>query len=249
MNDEHFQQDGSAPIDEREPRHPESEFHAAEQAYAPQPAPRRGVIEISRPLFFALAGIAVVAILALGAAVVVLALDRGGDSDPVVATVNGEAIRRSEYDRAVAAENGKDVLDGLIVERLVNNEARRRAVTLDDAEAAKLLDDQRKNFTDDQQFQAALARAGLTEPELAKQLRLNEMLKRMVSEKTQVTDEEVAAQYSANAAQFAGQPLEQVREQVRGSIQRQKESAAIRDLVEQLRTDAQIATFLPGKNS
>jgi foldase protein PrsA len=167
----------------------------------------------------------------------------------VVAKVNGETIRRSEYDRAVAAESGEHVLDGLIVERLVNREAQKRDITLDDAEAANLVADQRKNFTDDQQFQAALARAGLSEGELAKQLRLNELLRRMVSDTTQVTDDEVTAQYNANVAQFGGQPLEQVRDQVRTSIQRQKENAAIRALVDQLRAEAQIETHLPGKNS
>lgn len=248
MNDEHNRQDGMRTIVEPEVAVEERESPMPEPAYEPEPGLRRGVIELSRPLFFALTGIATVAVLALGAAVIVLAMDRG-QSDPVVAKVNGETIRRSEYDRAVAAESGENVLDGLIVERLVNREAQRRDITLDDAEAANLVADQRKNFSDDQQFQAALARAGLTEGELAKQLRLNEMLKRMVSDQTQVSDDEVTAQYNANAAQFGGQPLEQVRDQVRTSIQRQKENTAMRALVDQLRAEAKIETFLPGKTS
>lgn len=255
--DERLQPESVTPDDVSDAARPEHEREAVAQPdrVAAGPVPpasdhaRRNVITISRPLFFTLAGTATAVILALGAAVVVLAVDRGGESDPVVATVNGEQIRRSEYDRAIAADRGPDVLDSLIVERLVEAEARKRDVVVADEEAARLLEDQRRNFADDQQFQAALARAGLTEAELARQLRLAEMARRLVADQITVSDDEVAAQYNANPGQYGGQSLDQVKEQIRSSMQRQRESAAIQRLVDQLRAEAQIETHVPGKSS
>ena len=214
-----------------------------------EPARPRSVVQISRPLFWTVAIVGALTILALATATTVLALANRRGDDPVVATVNGEKIRRSEYDRAVAPNNGEEVLDGLMVEYLVVGEGKKRNIAVGDDETAKLLDEQRQNFGSDQAFQAALARAGLTEQDLTKQLRLTAMLRRMVADKAQVTDDEVAREYAASQSQFPGQTLDQVKEEVRAELQQQKENAAARALLDQLRSEAKIETRLPGKPS
>lgn len=210
------------------------------------PSPRR-VVTIGRGAFFTMVTLGVLAILALGAATAWLALDRGGEDDPVVATVNGEQIHRSDYDKAVAQNGGEQALDGLISEKLVETEAKKRSITVDDAETARLLDEQKQQFGSDSAFQAALAQAGLTEQDLSKQLRLNAMLRRMIADNIQVTDQEVDQAYQASAAQLQGVPEAQAKEQVRSNLQRQKEGGAARGFLEQLRTDAKIQSKLPGK--
>ena len=212
-----------------------------------QPA-RRGVVTINRALFLSLISFGVLAILALGAATTWLALDRrGGPEDPVIATVNGEAIRRSEYDKAVAQSNGQDVLDQLVVERLIATEAKKRNVAVDDAEAARLLDEQKQQFGDASAFQAALAQAGLTETDLGRQLRLSAMLRQMVADKAVVSDQEVNDTYQATAGRYAGMS-ENEEDEIRDGLKQQREGAAARDLLSQLRGDAQIETKLPGKS-
>ena len=214
-----------------------------------EPARPRSVVQISRPLFWTVAIVGALTILALATATTVLALANRRGDDPVVATVNGEKIRRSEYDKAVAATNGAEVLDELILERLVVSEAKKRNVVVDDQETAKLVEEQRQRFGSEEAFQSALAQAGLTEQDLTKRIRLSEMLRRMVADKAAVTDQEVAEQYDASRNQYAGQTLDQVKEQVRSSLQRQKESTAAQELLEQLRQDATIETRLPGSSS
>ncbi len=115
------------------------------------------------------------------------------DLDPVVATVNGDVIRRSEYDRAVAARDGKQVLDALIGERLIEAEARKRGIVVDDQRLTQLVDERRKNFTDDAAFQAVLQRSGLTEHTLRAQLRSQELMRQLVADQATVTEQEVTS--------------------------------------------------------
>jgi foldase protein PrsA len=208
----------------------------------------RPVVTINRSLFLAMVAVGVLAILALGATTAWLALDRGGDEDPVVATVNGEQIRRSEYDKAVAQNNGEEVLDGLVIERLIAGEARKRNITVDEGEATRLLDEQRQQFGNEAAFQAALAQAGLTEADFNRQLRLGVMLRQMVADQSQVSDQEVNDMYQANAERYAGMSETEAKEQIRSGVKQQRENAAARDLLDQLRANAEIETRLPGKS-
>jgi FKBP-type peptidyl-prolyl cis-trans isomerase (trigger factor) len=224
-----------------------AESETVDHRQGEEPRPRR-TVTMGRGAFIALMSVGVLAILALGAATTWLALDRRGTDDPVVATVNGEAIRRSEYDKAVAQASGEEVLDGLIAERLIETEARKRNVTVDDGETAREIADLKEQFGGDAGFQAALAQQGLNEADLTRRIRLSAMLRSMVGGEAQVTDQEVDAAYRSNAERYAGQPEAQVREQIKSNLQEQKQNAAAGDLLEQLRTQATIETKLPGKS-
>lgn len=219
----------------------------AEQQW--QAAPRR-VVTMSRGAFITMVSAGVIAIIALGAATTWLALDRGGESDdPVVATVNGEEIRRSEYDQAVAQNSGEEVLDNLILERLITGEARKRNITADNAEVTRQLDELKEQFGSDQAFQSALQQQGLTEQSLTRQIEVGALLRQMVADQAQVSDQEVDSQYQANAQQFQGQPEADAKQQIRENLKEQKENAAARDLLDQLRGEADIETKIPGKQN
>lgn len=215
-----------------------------------EPAPpHRSVVQIGRRLFITMAVLGALAIVALSAATAYLLLDRRGGTDPVVATVNGDAIHRSEYDKAVAAGNGGQVLDGLILERLVEAEAKKRGITVDAQQTAGLLADQKKNFASDQEYQAALAQAGISETDLLKRLRINELLRQMVADQTQVTDQEIAAGYDATKDRYPGQTLDQVKDQVRAGLERQKVQKVLPGFLDQLKSSAKIEMHLPGATS
>lgn len=208
------------------------------------PAP--AVVQIRRGLFYTVAGIAAFLIVGLAVATTLLALrDTGGDDDPVVATVNGEEIRRSEFDQALAEGPGQDILDNLIVERLIQAEAQKRGIIVDDIRGRELLDEQKARFEDDDEFEAALEGAGITENQLIHQLRLSEMLRQMVAVESTVTDQEVEQEYQANKAQFGTLPENEARQQVRDSLKEEKEGQAVQVLLAELRGKADIETFLP----
>jgi foldase protein PrsA len=216
--------------------------------YARKPSPR-SVVTMGRGAFIAMVAVGAFAILALGASTIWLALDRGsGDDDPVVATVNGEEIHRSEYDRAVAQESGEDVLENLILERLIAGEARKRNVSADGDEVTQQIADLKQQFGSDQAFQSALQQQGLTEAALTRQFEISTLLRKMVADQVQVTDQEVDSQYQANSQQFQGQPEADAKQQIRDNLQEQKANTAARSLLGQLRGEADIQMKLPGKS-
>lgn len=208
-----------------------------------------GVVRFRRGPFLALAGLAALAIIGLAAATGWLLYDRQSDEEPVVAIVNGEKIRRGEYDTAVASGTGDEVLDNLILEHLIMTEAAQRQLQISDERVLELLDEQKKRIGGDAEYQAALAQAGLTEQQLSRQLRLSEMLRLMVADQVQITEAEVATEYEATKAQYPNQTLDQARPQVTEQLKSRKENTVIRAFLEDLRGKATIEKFLPGKAS
>lgn len=236
-----------APVDETVDEAFVTESDDADE-YAHEPAPR-SVVTMGRGAFIAMVAVGAIAIFALGASTIWLALDRnGGDDDPVVATVNGEEIHRSEYDRAVAQESGQDVLENLILERLIAGEARKRNVSTDGDEVTQQIADLKQQFGSDQAFQSALQQQGLTEAALTRQFEISTLLRKMVADQVQVTDQEVDSQFQANAQQFQGQPEADAKQQIRDNLQEQKANSAARSLLGQLRGEADIQMKLPGKS-
>ncbi len=140
--------------------------------------------------------------------------------DRVVAVVNGEIITWSEVesatDRLLAQAGPKAperedarriVLDSLINDILVRQEAERLQVRVSDAEIeSEVRAFKARRRLSDAEFQHGLTLQGISLEEFKKQLR-DEILRRrilnlMVQRKVVVTDEEVQAYYEANAGQF-----------------------------------------------
>jgi hypothetical protein len=240
---------GDAGHDDRAP----GQYLDAVDADAPMameepPRPRR-MVQIPRGLFFALTGVAALLIIGLGTATGLLATaDRSGNN-AVVAKVNGQEIHRAEYDKAVAQQAGSQVLDNLVTERLIETEAKKRGITVDDQRTAQLLSDTKKQFGSDAEFQAALKQSGLTEQDLTKRLQLRDMLDQMVTDKIQVTDDEITNEYNQNKDQYQGKTLDQVHDQIKENLKQQKEQTAISDLLDQLKAAAKIETHIPGEQS
>ena len=237
-----------APVDDESVDEAFVEESDDDEVYEPEPR-HRSVVTMGRGAFIAMVAVGAIAILALGASTAWLAMDRGGDSDdPVVATVNGEEIYRSEYDRAVYQNSGEDVLENLILERLITGEARKRNVTADNADVTRQIDELKLQFGSDQAFQSALLQQGLTEEALVRQFEISALLRQMVSDQVQVSDQEVDTQYQSNAQQYEGQPEADAKQQIRENLEEQKANTAARDLLGQLRDQADVETNPPGKS-
>lgn len=148
----------------------------------------------------------------------------------VAATINGEVIYASDLAREVAAigrqygidlnseqgraqrnEISRIVLDQLIEQRLILQEARRRGALATDAQVDEALAEIQANFPSEAEFQFALDQRGLTLNDLRDRLRTNitvQNLQGRVSKAT-VSDEEIQKFYQGNRKDF-DQP-EQVR--------------------------------------
>ncbi|HEV8353972.1 MAG TPA: peptidylprolyl isomerase [bacterium] len=141
--------------------------------------------------------VAVILVGTAAAVAVTFGMKRG---TAVAAIVNGETIYADELNTEVAAvakqynislegadgakqraEISKILLDQLIDQRLILQEARRQNVVATDAQIQKQVDEIKKNFPTDAEFQAALAQRGLTMTTLRDRIRTTITVQNIVS--------------------------------------------------------------------
>lgn len=141
----------------------------------------------------------------------------------VAATVNGEVIYASALEREVAAiarqynidltsEDGrkqraeiiKIVLDQVVEQRLIMQEARRRGAEAADQQLEKAINDIKANFPTAAEFQTALTQRGLTEADLRSRLRTNLTVQNLAAKVSTATvsEAEIRSQFQANRAQY-----------------------------------------------
>lgn len=142
----------------------------------------------------------------------------------VVARINGQDIKKEELiaeakemqARFAQANRGpapalddkfyKQILDGMIAQRLLLAEAAREGVTVGDAEVKAQVATLRGRFPDQAAFDNALKSEGMTEQELQKTLRDEAVIQKYVGTKifnsVQVTDQAARQFYDQNQAQM-----------------------------------------------
>lgn len=159
----------------------------------------------------------------------------------VVATVNGQPITRLEVVRQLEKQNGKQVLDGMIVKALVLQEANKKRVTVSD----KDISDEVKRVEDllvksGQKLDQALAMRGLSQAEWKEQIKLQKLAEKIVGD-TAVSDKEVADYIAQNKeALGTDTPEDQLKKDVQEQLKSQKLSEKIQTWLESLKTSAKI---------
>lgn len=144
--------------------------------------------------------------------------------DDLVATVNGVEISQEDYEQAVTqtqsrmAQQGQpvaegeletfraDILDQLIAEELLYQEAQEQGLTVEDGSADSQIEQMRAQFDGDEGWQQALERNGVTEEELREQIERNALIQQLmttaVPEPGEVTEDEVQEFYDENPEFF-----------------------------------------------
>ncbi len=155
---------------------------------------------------------ALVAVLSLALALVAALplLGRAGralaaDEGPVVLTVNGEAILGGDFYQQLDKRAGRQVLEQMVLELLIRQAAREAKLSVTDNEVKKEVERLKANFPTDQEYQAALAKYGLTEQELNGQVTTNLLLKKLGEKDVKVTEDDVKKYYEQHKEQL-GEP-------------------------------------------
>ena len=153
------------------------------------------------------------------------------NDDPMIAEVNGTPIHRRavrEIVKSVVATSSdlpssseideltKEALDSLIDLELLYQEAQARGISVSDEAVDDEVDAVREQFTDEDEFAAALYRSGLTEAQLradtAKTLVVNYLLDTVVWRDVTISEEAIQAFYVENRTAFDDPPRIRVRQ-------------------------------------
>jgi hypothetical protein len=185
----------------------------------------------------------------------------------VLARVNGRAIRvaevvplvRDELRRFMPQQRDektpqvmRQALRRYIDQELLLQEALARGVEADTHTVEWEYDQARREHPDEEAWIAFLAQLGFEPQSFKAALRVRHTVAALIRQEAKlgpVTDEEARAAFEANPAAFAvpgatPPPFEAVREKVKEELNQQKENEAGTVLVEQLRADARIETFI-----
>lgn len=191
----------------------------------------------------------------------------------VVATVNGEDITKDDYVTAyqqsyqTAVQQGADVsdpavldnirsqtLDVLINTALIVQAANDTGVTVD----ADMVAEERAaliaQFGGEEGFAQALKTSGVTEAVLEDSIREQLLVEAYITGAVDaasaptITDEAVQARYEEVAATVSDlPPLEEVRDQIVQQLEIEQQDVATQALVEELRAEASVSTFVDGE--
>jgi peptidyl-prolyl cis-trans isomerase C len=141
-----------------------------------------------------------------------------------VATVNGTAISRQNFDKEIDSfrqrllmqgqqvgddqlqEFQKDVLENLINRELLVQQARKTGVKVEESAINGQMDGLKQRFPNDEAFQGALKQMGISETELRgnieQQLSVQQLIEKEISSKITISDTDAKAFYDSHIEEF-----------------------------------------------
>ncbi|WP_336776963.1 peptidylprolyl isomerase [Paenibacillus sp. MMO-58] len=188
------------------------------------------------------AWIAVSAILAI-VLIIVLIKPPFGAGDKAVATVNGVKISKDKLYDSLVEQGGKSTLDNMITQELIDQAAEDAKVTVTEADVDKEIENLKKSFGSEDEFNQTLAQYGMTVDSLRQDAEVQVKIRKILEPQVKVTDEDIKAYYDQNKASMS------TPEQIRAShiLVATKEEAE--DILKQLKGGADFATLAKEKST
>jgi len=163
----------------------------------------------------------------------------------IAATVNGSPISRLAIIQELEKASGKNLLDSLIIEKLVQNEANAKKITVSNDEIngeIKKIED--RVVAQGSTLNAALAAQGMTMEDLKKQIILQKEVEKLVADKINVTDEEVTQYIKDNAISIPEGQEATTTAQIKDELRNQKLNKEAAALITTLKSQAKIRYFV-----
>ena len=180
------------------------------------------------------------------AVVVLIALDAYYYRGVVVAaTGNGSPISRLEVIRALEKASGKQVLESLIVQRVLVAEAKSLGVTVTSDEIqAEIARIEKQVGAQGGTLEDALAAQGLSLADFTKQVVMQIQVEKMLGEKVAVTPAEVDAYIETSKLKIPEEQMELARTSIADQLKRDKMNKEGQAFVDSLRTKAKVSLFV-----
>lgn len=164
----------------------------------------------------------------------------------VAALVNGEPITRIAVLSELEKQGGKQALASLVNQALILQEARKKNVQVSQAEidkAVKQIEDSLK--TQGQNLDTALAIQGMTKQDFQMQLKLRNLVEKLLADKIAVTDKEIAEYIEKNKDTFPTNLKEpEIKKSVEQQLKQQKLASSSQAWLQELNKNAKINYFV-----
>ena len=167
----------------------------------------------------------------------------------VPATVNGKPIFFWTYLSKLHKNFGNQVLDQIIAEEIINQEALKQGVIITPEEVNQELDVLSVQVSSSGGIDAFLASQGLSMAEFKKQIEINQKVRKLLSTQATVSAEEVNKEYASNKQYFGQLTESEAKKQIENNLKNQKIQQEIGIWFDKQREKADIKILIPGLNA
>lgn len=162
----------------------------------------------------------------------------------LAATINGKPIFRYELNKRLTAIFGKETLENLIVERLIQKEAKNKAVTVTEKDIEDEIAKLEKNLGAGMKLEDALKMQGVTLADFKNQLKLRFQVNKILEKEITVSPNEIDKYLKDSAKTIVATGESERKEEAKQRLMEQKISERIQTWVSELLAKAKITRFL-----
>ncbi|MBI2120623.1 MAG: SurA N-terminal domain-containing protein [Parcubacteria group bacterium] len=163
----------------------------------------------------------------------------------VAATVNGSPVSRLSVITELERSSGKATLDTIITKKLLIDEAKKQGIAVTDEDVTleiQKIEEQIK--AQGGTLDEVLLSQGMNREAMKEQITLQKKLEKLLADKIQVTDEEIAALFTDNKVTVPKGEEEKYKEQAREQIRGQKLNDAAATFIDSLKSQSSIKYFV-----
>lgn len=162
----------------------------------------------------------------------------------IVAKVNGDVITKDEFYQEMLNAGGKQLLDRLIDQKLIEQAAKEKGVTATEEQVRERLDEMKHQFGGEASFQTYLAQFGITEEMLERDIRNQLLVEGILGPEMEISEKEMK-EYFENNQDYLGEPeqvkarhiLVETEEQANEVLAKLERGESFEALAEQYSTD------------
>jgi len=120
-----------------------------------------------------------------------------------VARVNGKAISKDELYDYLVKQNGPQALDALIMQEIINQEAKKQNITVTDADIQKEMQKIVDYYGGEESFNQAIASSGYSVEDVKEDLIMNFKVKKLMEPVISISEDEMKNYFEENKNMFA----------------------------------------------
>ncbi|NLN14888.1 MAG: foldase [Tissierellia bacterium] len=158
--------------------------------------------------------------------------------DEIVAKVGDMTITKSEFYEELVRQNGSQVLDNLIADKIMQAEVKELNIEITEEEIEEDLDEMREFYGSDEALNQELANYGLTLDDVKNNIKTNLQIERLLDSYVEITEEEMKEYFEENKSTF------DQKEQVKAShilVETEEEALEIKEKLDQGEDFAELA--------
>lgn len=162
----------------------------------------------------------------------------------IAATINGKPVFRYELNKRLTSVFGKETLENLIVEKLIQEETKSKGVTVSEKDISDEVAKLEKSLSAGMKLEDALKYQGVSLTEFKSQLKLRLQVNRILEKEVATSSEEIDKYLKDNDKTIIATGESERKEEAKEKLKEQKIAERVQQWVSELLAKAKVTRFL-----